>query len=214
MTPITILLADDHKLVRQGIRSLLESNPDFLVIAEVADGLEAVEIIEKRAPDIALMDVMMPNLNGLDAARIISQRKLATKVVILSMHANTTYAVRALRNGAVGYVLKDSDLSEIQEAIYAAHEGRPYLSPQLSANVLNSLLQFPDKADDDYSRLTVRERQVLQMIAEGMTNAAIAEKLVLSTRTVEAHRANLMRKLNINSHAELVRFAIQQGLVS
>src|SRR5574341_1452366 len=122
MTPITILLADDHRLVRQGIRSLLQGNPDFVVIGEVADGLEALEMVERQSPDIVLMDVMMPNLNGLDAARIISQRKLNTKVIILSMHANTTYAVRALKYGAVGYVLKDSDLSEIQKAIYAAHE--------------------------------------------------------------------------------------------
>jgi two-component system, NarL family, response regulator NreC len=214
MSTITILLADDHRLVRQGIRSLLEGNPDFEVIGEVSDGLQALDAIEKNEPDVVLMDVMMPNLNGLDAARILSRRKVRTKVIMLSMYANSTYAVRALKSGAVGYVLKDSDLSEIEQAIYAAHEGRPYLSPQLSADVLNALVQYPDKADDDYAKLTVRERQVLQMIAEGMTNAAIAEKLVISTRTVEAHRANLMHKLNINSQAELVRFAVQQGLVS
>ncbi|MBM3150773.1 MAG: response regulator transcription factor [Chloroflexi bacterium] len=213
MKTIRVLLADDHRLVRQGLRALLEARPGFIVVGEVADGAEAVELAEKEQPDVVLMDISMPNLNGLEATRQITQRKIETRIVILSMHASSSYAVRALKCGASGYILKDADQEEIIQAIQAVMQGRRYLSPAISNQVLEALLNPKDGSDDPYNALTTRERQVLQMIAEGNTNAAIAEKLFLSPRTVEVHRANMMHKLNIKSQAELVRFAIQRGLV-
>jgi DNA-binding NarL/FixJ family response regulator len=199
--------------VRQGIRSLLESHPGFTVIGEVSDGAEAVEMADKQRPEVVLMDISMPNLNGLDATRQISERKLGTRVIILSMHNSSSYAVRALKSGADGYILKDADQEEIIQAIQTVMQGRRYLSPAISNQVLDVLLNPRNGSEDPFNSLTNRERQVLQMIAEGNTNAAVAEKLFLSPRTVEVHRANMMHKLNIKSQAELVRFAIQRGLV-
>jgi two-component system response regulator NreC len=175
--------------------------------------MEAVEIIERERPDVALMDIMMPNLNGLDATQQIKQRGIITRVIILSMHANSTYAVRALKSGAVGYLLKDADQEEIIEAIQIIMQGQRYITPHLSGKVLDALLMPNEHSADPVSQLTVRERQVLQMVAEGNTNNEIADKLVLSPRTVEVHRSRLMSKLEINSQAELVRFAIQHGLI-
>jgi DNA-binding NarL/FixJ family response regulator len=212
MKTIRILLADDHTLVRQGIRSLLEGQPGCVVVGEATDGIEAVNLIERVIPDVALMDIMMPNLNGLDATRQVMQLKIATKIIILSMHANSTYAIRALKSGAVGYLLKDADQEEIFSAIQAVVRGQRYITPQLSGKILDALLQ-PDEHTDPLSMLTVRERQVLQMVAEGNTNNEIAEKLVLSPRTIEVHRASLMAKLEINSQVDLVRFAIQHGVI-
>jgi two-component system response regulator NreC len=211
---IRILLADDHTLVRQGIRALLEAYQGFNVIAEATDGIQAVEIIERERPDVVLMDIMMPNLNGLDATKLVMQRKINTKIIILSMHANSTYAVRALKSGAVGYLLKDADQEEIVEAIQNVMQGQRYIAPQLSDKILDALLLPDESAGDPLNQLTARERQVLQMVAEGNTNHEIAEKLFLSTRTVEVHRSRLMGKLDINSQAELIRFAIQYGLIS
>jgi DNA-binding NarL/FixJ family response regulator len=212
MEKTRILLADDHTIVRRGIRSLLESHPDFTVIGEVSDGLEAVEMIENEAPDVVLMDITMPNLNGLDATRQVMQGKTNTKIVILSMHANTVYAVRALKNGAVGYILKNADEQEIFHVIETVMEGQRYITPQLSSKILDALL-LPDSSGDSFNELTVRERQVLQMVAEGNTNNEIAKKIALSVRTVEVHRSKLMAKLKIDNQAELVRYAIQKGLV-
>ena len=213
MKPIRILLADDHTLVRQGIRSLLEGQVGFVVIGEATDGIEAVDLIERENPDVALMDIMMPNLNGLDATKQVTQLKIATKIIILSMHANSTYAVRALKSGAAGYLLKDADQEEIFSAIQMVVRGQRYITPQLSGKILDALLQPEEHAGDPLSMLTVRERQVLQMVAEGNTNNEIAEKLVLSPRTIEVHRARLMAKLEINSQVDLVRFAIQHGVI-
>ena len=214
MNRITILLADDHPIVRQGIRSLIESTPEFEVIGEASDGIEAIDMIEKKKPDIAFLDIMMPNLNGLEVTKQASKRKLETKIIILSMYANSTYAVRALRNGASGYVLKDSKQSEIINAVHAVMNGQRFISPEFSDEVFSALIDNQNKEPDNFNQLTTRERQVLQMIAEGNTNKEIAEKLVLSTRTIESHRANLMIKLKINSQAKLVQYAIQKGLIS
>ncbi|MCJ7435467.1 MAG: response regulator transcription factor [Anaerolineales bacterium] len=214
MPPIKIILADDHKLVRQGMRSLLEAQPGFEVVGEASDGEQALKLMENLSPDIAFMDVMMPNLNGIEAAKTAQQRGLKTKLIFLSMHANATYAVRALQSGALAYVLKDSDFTEILQAIQNVMEGRRYLSPVIADDVFEMLLNADTGKEDSLDVLSPREREVLQLIAEGNTNAAIAEKLTLSVRTVETHRAHIMSKLHFNSQAGLVRYAIQQGLIA
>jgi two-component system, NarL family, response regulator NreC len=214
MPPIRIILADDHKLVRQGMRSLLESHPGFEVIGEASDGEEALKLMETLSPDIAFMDVMMPNLNGIEAAKIARQRGLKTKLIFLSMHANSTYAVRALQSGALAYLLKDSDFTEILQAIQNVLEGRRYLSAAISDEVFETLLHVTVENNDSLEVLSTREREILQLIAEGNTNIVIAEKLTLSVRTVEAHRAHIISKMRFNSHSDLVRYAIQQGLIT
>lgn len=211
--PVTVLLADDHKLVRQGIKSMLQAQKDISVVGEASDGVEALKLVADLKPDVVLMDVMMPNLNGIEAAFQIRQQGYRTRVVFLSMHANASYAVRALYNGALGYVIKDADFSEILAAIHNAIEGKRYLSKAISDEVLEMLLSGEGEKNGSLESLSPRERQVLQMIAEGNTNLLIAEKLSLSVRTVESHRARVMSKLRISSQAELVRFAIQQGLI-
>lgn len=214
MMHIKIILADDHKLVRQGVRSLLEAQPGFEVIGEASDGQEAYKLIETLSPDIAFLDVMMPNLNGIEAAKLVRQRELKTKIIFLSMHANATYAVRALQSGALGYVLKDSDFSEVLNAVEHVMEGRRYLSTAIADEVLEMLLNAEAGKDETLDLLSPREREILQLVAEGNSNAAIADKLSLSVRTVESHRLNLTKKLRITSHADLVKFAINQGLIT
>jgi len=214
MPPIRIILADDHKLVRQGMRSLLESHPGFEVIGEANDGEEALKLMETLSPDIAFMDVMMPNLNGIEAAKIAHQRGLKTKLIFLSMHANSTYAVRALQSGALAYLLKDSDFTEILQAIQNVMEGRRYLSAAIADEVFETLLHVNVDKNEVQEILSTREREILQLIAEGNTNIVIAEKLTLSVRTVESHRAHIMTKMRFNSQSDLVRYAIQQGLIT
>jgi DNA-binding NarL/FixJ family response regulator len=211
MPSIKIILADDHKIVRQGMRSLLESQPGFEVIGEASDGEEALKLMETLSPDIAFMDVMMPNLNGIEVAKIARQRGLKTKLIFLSMHANSTYAVRALQSGALAYLLKDSDFSEILQAVQNVMEGRRYLSAAIADEVFETLLNSDVDKNDLPDALSTREREVLQLIAEG--NTVIAEKLSLSVRTVEAHRAHIMTKMRFHSQASLVRYALQQGLI-
>lgn len=214
MAHIRIVLADDHKLVRQGVRSLLEAQPGFEVIGEASDGQEAYKLIESLSPDIAFLDVMMPNLNGIETAKLVHQRALKTRIIFLSMHANATYAVRALQSGALGYVLKDSDFTEVLHAVEHVLEGRRYLSTAIADEVLEMLLSAETGRDESLDLLSPREREILQLVAEGNSNAAIADKLSLSVRTVESHRLNLTKKLRITSHADLVKFAINQGLIT
>ena len=214
MAHIRIVLADDHKLVRQGVRSLLEAQPGFEVIGEASDGQEAYKLIESLSPDIAFLDVMMPNLNGIETAKLVHQRALKTRIIFLSMHANATYAVRALQSGALGYVLKDSDFTEVLNAVEHVLEGRRYLSTAIADEVLEMLLSAETGKDESLDLLSPREREILQLVAEGNSNATIAEKLSLSVRTVESHRLNLTKKLRITSHADLVKFAINQGLIT
>ena len=214
MAHIRIVLADDHKLVRQGVRSLLEAQPGFEVIGEASDGQEAYKLIESLSPDIAFLDVMMPNLNGIETAKLVHQRALKTRIIFLSMHANATYAVRALQSGALGYVLKDSDFTEVLNAVEHVLEGRRYLSTAIADEVLEMLLSAEAGKDESLDLLYPREREILQLVAEGNSNATIAEKLSLSVRTVESHRLNLTKKLRITSHADLVKFAINQGLIT
>lgn len=197
------------------MRALLEDLPDIEVVGEASDGQEALRLIETLSPNIAFLDVMMPNLNGIEVAKAVRQRNLKTKLIFLSMHANATYVVRALYSGAIAYVLKDSDFSEIVQAIRNAMEGKRYLSTAIADEVFDMLINTDMQVEKVglLDVLSPREREILQLIAEGNTNAVIAEKLSLSVRTVETHRAHIMTKLHFKSQADLVRFAVQQGLV-
>ncbi len=213
MPQVTFILVDDHKLVRQGMRSLIEAQPGFEVVGEAGNGQEALKLIETLSPDIAILDVMMPDMNGIETAKLANQRSTKTRIIFLSMHANAAYAVRALQSGALAYVLKDSDFNEILQATENALEGRRYLSKTIADEVFEMLLSADTEKEDSLNLLSPREREVLQLIAEGNTNNAIAKKLTLSVRTIEAHRAHIMTKLRFNSQSDLVRYAIQKGLI-
>ncbi len=215
MSKIRILLADDHQVVREGFRALLEAEPDFEIVAETGDGLEAVRLAEHQKPHVLVVDLMMPGLNGLEVARQIGQRAPRTHVVMLSMHANEAYVLEALKNGACAYVLKDASAAELVRAVREANVGHRYLSPPLSEPAINSYIQRARNSDslDLYDTLTNREREVLQLGAEGHTNAEIAGRLFISPRTVETHRANVMHKLGLRSQTELVRYALRRGIL-
>ncbi len=210
----TIVLADDHHIVRQGLRALLESEPNFRLVGETGDGLAAVRLAEKLQPQILITDVMMPGLNGLEVTRQVRKAAPQTRVIILSMHANDAYVVEALKNGAVGYVLKDSQASDLVQAVKEVAAGRRYLSPPLSEREIELYIKKVEHAPEDpYESLTNREREVLQMAAEGRTSAEIAERLFISPRTAEGHRANVLRKLALQNHTDLVRFALKRGIL-
>lgn len=213
MRPIRIIVADDHGLMRRGLSSLLAEHPGFEVVGEACDGHEALGLIETLTPDIAFMDVMMPNMNGLEAAKIVHDRDLPTKVIIVSMHSNPTYAIRALQNGAQAYLLKDAPFSEVVQAVEDVINGKRYLCSNLVEEVFEILLKAEESKVETLDALSPREREVLQFVAEGNTNLAIAARLSLSVRTVESHRLSLMKKLRLGSHTDLVRFAVNQGLI-
>jgi two-component system, NarL family, response regulator NreC len=211
---ITIVLVDDHHLVRQGLRALLETEPDFTVIDEMDSGLGVAEFVEQTKPNILVIDLMMSGLNGLEVARQITQRKLETRVIILSMHSEEAYVLQALTNGAMGYVLKESRASDLVEAIHTALAGRRYLSPPLSERAIEAYMnRTPNATTDPYEHLTMREREVLQLAAEGYTSPEIGEQLSISARTVEVHRASLMRKLTLRNQSELIRYALRRGIL-
>ena len=212
MYPITLILAEDSKLVRQGMHSLLDANPNYQVLGEAENGNEALQLIETLHPDVAILDMVMPGLNGLEVIKHVKENGWQTQMIVVSMHANATYAVRALLGGALSYVLKDSDFTEIEQATETAAHGKRYLSPLIADDVLGMLLHASLENTNSLDMLSKREIEVLQLIAEGNTNATIAEKLLLSVRTVEAHRAHIMSKLRLTSHVDLVKFAINQGL--
>lgn len=207
-----ILLADDHAIVRDGLKALLKSEEDFQVIGEAADGLEAVRLIERLRPDVAVLDLMMPGLNGLEVTRQVARM---TNVIILSMHANEAYVIEALRKGAMGYILKDSTSADLVKAIRDVIAGKRYLSQPLSESMVDALLKRSRTGElDPYETLTTREREVFQLVAQGKSNVEISELLTLSPRTVEIHRANMMHKLNLESQADLIRLAIKRGVIS
>jgi len=209
---IRILIADDHGVVAEGLKSLIEEQGDLQVVAVVGDGREAVRLAHELHPDVVLMDLSMPELNGADATRAILERDPRCRVIVLSMYAQREYVRRALKAGAAGYVVKRSAAKEVVEAIRAVHAGQRYLSPRVADVVLDDYSN--EKQDDPLARLSAREREVLQLLAEGRTGAQIAERLSLSQKTVETYRARLVEKLGIRDLAGLVRFAIQKGLVS
>ncbi len=211
---VSILLADDHTILRQGLRALLSAEPDFNIVGEASDGLEAIKLAERLKPDVLVLDLMMPGLNGLEVTRQIRQRFPKTRVVILSMHAKEAYVLEALKNGANAYVLKDSQAMELVRAVREVITGRRYLSPPLSERAIEAYVQKTQTNNlDVYDTLTGREREVLQLAAEGNSNAEIGAKLSISPRTVEIHRANMMRKLNLHSQTDLIRFALQRGIL-
>lgn len=211
---IKILLAEDHHIVRQGLRAILERQPDLEVVGEIGDGAQVSELVEALAPDVLIADVMMPGLNGLDIARLIHERHPGTKVIILSMYANEAYVLRALRNHAAGYVLKDSGAKELVHAIREVAQGNRFLSPQLADKAIESYIQTSEgELTTPWDQLTSREREVLQLVAEGHSSREIAERLSISRRTVETHRANLMDKLSLENQTDLIRFAFQNGII-
>jgi two-component system response regulator NreC len=210
----TILLADDHRIVRQGLRALLEAEPDFSLVGETGDGLEAIQLAERLQPDVIVLDLMMPGINGLEATRQISDNCPQTRVVILSMHADEAYVLEALRNGASGYVLKDSSADDLVRAVREVEAGRRYLSPPLSERAIEAYTRKAQETSlDPYEKLTNREREVLHLAAEGHSSTEIAERLSISSRTVETHRANMMRKLDLHSQTDLIRYALKRGII-
>jgi len=214
VSAIRIVLADDHALVRAGVRSLLASIAGVEVVAEARDGQEVIALVEKWRPRLVLMDIAMPGLNGLEATARLSKSHPETAVIILSMHAAEEYALQALRAGAAGYLLKDADLSELELAIAAVARGQTYLSPAMSKHLVTDYRRRLAEQPDPLDRLTPRHREVLQLLAEGQTTKDIAARLKLSVKTVETHRAQLMDRLDIHDLAGLVRFAIRVGLVA
>jgi DNA-binding NarL/FixJ family response regulator len=214
MAKFRVLLADDHKLFRAGIRALLRTVADVEIVGEAADGREALRLIAAHHPDIVLMDIMMPGLNGLDAAARIVRTFPRTRVVILSMNADEDSVLKAMRAGAVGYLVKTADPAELELAIRAVERGERFLSSAVSEHVVSACLKRVDKEQTSFERLTLRQREVLQLIAEGHTTKEIATKLAISTKTAEAYRADLMKALEIHDIASLTRYAIRAGLVS
>ena len=211
----TIVIAEDHHVVRDGLRALLAAQKDFSLVGEAGDGLEAAQLVEKLKPDVLVLDLTLPRLHGLEVARQVKKSSPKTRVLILSMHANEAYVLEALRNDAAGYLLKDSTGAELVRAVRDVVAGRRYLSGSLSELAIQAYIQrkTTDTAQDMYEALTDREREVLHLAAEGLNNPDIAEKLFISPRTAETHRANVMRKLNFKTQTDLVRFAIRRGIL-
>ena len=214
MATIRVLLADDHKLFRAGIRALLRTVGDVEIVGEAADGREALRLVALQRPDIVLIDIMMPNLNGLDAAVRMARAFPRTHVVILSMNADEDSVLKSLRAGAVGYLVKTADPAELELAIRAIARGERFLSSAVSQHVFAACLDRIDKEQTSLERLTLRQREVLQLIAEGHTTKEIAIRLDISARTAEAYRGELMNTLEIHDIASLTRYAIRTGLVS
>jgi two-component system, NarL family, response regulator NreC len=212
--PITIVLADDHHLIRRGLRALLETEADFSVVGEAADGLQAAQLVERLKPNILVIDFIMPGLNGLEVARRVKQSSTKTRVLLLSMYTNESYVLEAFRNGAVGYVLKDSTADDLVRAVRQVAAGHRYLSAPLSERAIDSYVQRARRGKSDlYETLTAREREVLQLAAEGHSSKEIASRLFISPRTAETHRANLMHKLGLHSLSDLIRYALRRGIL-
>jgi DNA-binding NarL/FixJ family response regulator len=213
MNPIRVLIADDHALVRAGIRLLLESLPGIKVVAEADEGRQALQLIATHHPDVVLMDIAMPELNGLEAAARITKEHPTVRIIILSMHANEEYVWQALRAGATGYLLKDAGTAELELAVKAVARGETYLTPVVSKHVIADYVRRTGGESSPLDLLTPRQREILQLIAEGHTTKEIARILGISVKTVETHRTQLMERLDIHDIAGLVRYAIQIGLI-
>jgi two-component system response regulator NreC len=215
MKVIRMLLADDHTVMRKGLRLLLESQPGFQVVAEASTGREAVSLAEQHAPDVIVMDIAMPLLNGIEAARQIAGKLPQAAIVFLSMHSDESYVLRALKAGARAYLLKDSAEHDLIEAVRAVTEGKAYFSPAISKMLVEDYMRQmrEQKVEDSYELLTTREREIVQLLAEGKNNKEVANLLNLSLYTVETHRSNIFQKLNLHSGAELILYAIRKGVI-
>jgi len=211
-----IIIAEDHTILREGLRSLLSSDPDLEIVGEAQDGQEAIRCVEKLRPNLVLMDLSMPRMNGLDAIKEIKKRSTDTKILVLTVHKNEEYIVATLQAGADGYALKDSTHAELGIAIKNVLSGNHYISPGISGRVIEGYLEGrkPLKPMSPFETLTQRERGILKMIAEGYKNKEIADYLCISVKTVEKHRANLMQKLDLHSVSALTAFALEKGLVT
>jgi DNA-binding NarL/FixJ family response regulator len=214
MNATHVLLADDHVLVRAGIRTLLEKIPNVKVVGEATSGREALEMVKTKSPNLVLMDIAMTDLNGLEALLRITKDFPGVKVMILSAHANEEYVIRALRSGAAGYMLKDAATAELELAVSSVREGKSYLSPSISRTAIDSYLERMGDVISPLEQLTSRQREILQLIGEGKNTKEIASNLEISVKTVEAHRLQVMERLRIHDVPGLVRFAIRTGLVS
>lgn len=216
MTPIRILLADDHTVVRKGLRLLLESHAGFKVIADAENGREAVALAGEHRPDVVVMDVAMPILNGIEAARQICANLPETAVVFLSMHSDEGYVLKALKAGARAYLLKDSAEYDLISAVKAVSEGKAFFSPAISKMLVEDYIRQmkEQNIEDSYELLTTREREVLQLLAEGRSNKEVASILELSLHTIETHRGNILQKLNLHSGPELILYAIRKDVIS
>ena len=216
MKTVRILLADDHTIVRKGLRMLLESHGSFQVVAEAANGLDAVALTEAHRPDVVVMDVAMPVLNGIEAARQICAKHTEAAIVFLSMHSDESYVLRALKSGARGYLLKDSAEQDLIHAVETVHDGKAFFSPAISKMLVEDYWRQmrEHQVEDSYELLTARERQVLQLLAEGRSNKEVAGLLDLSLHTVETHRGNIMQKLGLHSGAEIILYAVRKGIIA
>ena len=216
MKSIRVLLADDHKLIRAGLRLVVDQQPDLSVVGEADDGRQAVELAKSLKPNVVVMDIGMPNLNGIEAARQIGEMDPGAAVVMLSMHSDESYVLRALSAGARAYLLKDSATTDLVQAIHAVAEGKSFFSPAVSKVLLQDYMRKLRRsgAEDSYDLLSPREREVLQLVAEGKSNKEIASLLNLSVYTVETHRAKIMQKLNLKGVPELILYAVRKGIIS
>ena len=210
----TIVLADDHPIVRQGLRGLLEADPDLVVVGEATDGDQAIDLVDRFAPKLLVVDLKMPGLDGLAVTREVRRRSPGTRVLVLSMHANQAYVTQALSAGAAGYVTKETDIANLVQAVHEVASGGHYLSPTISGLVIEAYLKKGQGGSlDPHDTLTERERQVLRIAAESSSIAEIAARLSVSPRTVENHRANLMRKLGLRTQTDLLRYCLRRGIL-
>lgn len=215
MKTLSVLLADDHEVVRHGLRALLEAQEGCVVVGEAADGLEAVALAAKLQPCVLVLDLMMPGLNGLDVMREVRKRAPGTHILVLSMHSSEAYVMEALRNGAHGYALKDTSGPDLVKAVREVAAGRRHLSAPLSERAIEAYVSQAHTASlDPYETLTTREREILHLVAEGFTSPDVASRLGISSRTAETHRANVMRKLDLRSQSDLIRYAFRRGLLA
>ncbi|GAC1519992.1 MAG: response regulator transcription factor [Herpetosiphon sp.] len=214
MSEVRILLVDDHAVLRDGVRMVLEAHPGFTVVGTAENGEGAVELAITLLPDVAVLDVAMPGMNGLEATRLIRARAPATQVVILSMYEGEEYLREALQAGASAYILKRAAAKELVTAIEAVQRGESYLDPALTRTLITDYVRKVERPDASSEVLTDRELEVLKLVAEGMTNRQIAQQLMISIKTVQSHRANLLDKLNLHDRTELVRYAIRRGLIT
>jgi two-component system response regulator NreC len=213
---IRIVLADDHAVIRRGLRLVLQEQEDFEVVGEASDGREAVSLAESLTPDVVVLDITMPGMNGIEAARLISARQPQTALIVLSMHSDEGYVLRALKAGVRGYLLKEAPESDFIQAIHFVSQGKAFFSPAVSRMLVEDYVRQSQNKDieDTYDLLTAREREILQLLAEGKSNKDVASVLNLSVYTIETHRSNIMGKLNLHSVPELILYAVRKGVIS